>query len=113
MTDSWQAIDVNERGSLTAVSTVDDKTIVRLVADPITGALVVTTSGGSGITIIAVTGVIDDSNVTFTAASEPTVLVINGGVYQKTGGAITWTYLAGTITLSSPVGVGGSIFGIA
>lgn len=54
MADEWQAIDANERGSLTAVSTVDDKTIVRLVADPITGALLVTGSAGSG-TVTSIT----------------------------------------------------------
>lgn len=48
MSDSWQAIDANERGSLTAVSSVDDKTIVRLVADPNTGALLVHNNGGGG-----------------------------------------------------------------
>lgn len=67
---------------------------------------------GSGFTVITVTGVIDDSNTTFTVASQPTLLNINGQFYQKTGGAITWTYVAGTITISVPVGTGGSIFGI-
>ena len=67
---------------------------------------------GGGLTIITLTGTIDDSNVTFTAGSEPTQLVINGGIYKPAGGAITWTYVAGTIILSSPVGSGGSVYGI-
>lgn len=67
---------------------------------------------GTAITVITITGTRDDSNVVFTAASEPTLLNINGAFYEKTGGAITWTYLTGTITLSSAVGTGGSIYGI-
>jgi hypothetical protein len=66
----------------------------------------------AALSVIALTGAIDDSNMTFTAASQPTLLCINGSFYQKTGGAFTWDYLAGTITISSPVGTGGSIFGI-
>lgn len=69
-------------------------------------------STGGGVSNITITGTIDDSNVTFTSASQPTYLVINGATYSSTGGAITWSYLAGTITLSSPVGTGGSIFGL-
>jgi len=67
----------------------------------------------SGLTILVATGTIDDSNVVFTFTQEPTLININGAFYQKTGGAITWTYLAGTVTLSVPVGTGGSIYGIA
>lgn len=63
--------------------------------------------------ILAATGTIDDSNATFTFTSEPSLLVINGGIYQQTGGAITWSYSAGTATLSVAVGTGGSIFGIS
>ena len=69
-------------------------------------------STGGGITIVPITGTINDTNVTFTSTSEPTLLNINGAFYQTTGGVITWTYVAGTITLSSPVGTGGSIYGI-
>lgn len=70
------------------------------------------TSTATGFSIIAVSGTVNDSNVAFAAPSQPTLLCINGGFYQKTGGAITWTYVAGAITLSSPVGTGGSIFGV-
>lgn len=66
----------------------------------------------TSLTIIAVTGTIDDANVSFMAASQPTLLNINGAFYQKTGGSYTWTYVAGTITLSTPVGIGGQLFGI-
>lgn len=69
MTDSWAAYDANDKWSLTAVSTADDKTIVRLVADPNTGALLVTGGGGGGGgvgTYYTVSGTIDGSNQTFT-----------------------------------------------
>ena len=69
-------------------------------------------SGGLG-TILTATGTIDDSNVTFTFTQLPSILIINGGMYQQTGGSITWTYLAGTVTLSVAVGVNGAIFGLA
>jgi hypothetical protein len=70
------------------------------------------TPGGS-FTEIAVSGTIDDTNVDFTSATEPTYLIINGIWYKSTGGAITWSYAGGNITLSVPVGTGGSIFGVA
>lgn len=72
-----------------------------------------TTSGGIG-AILTATGTIDDSNTSFTFIRQPTLLVINGGVYQQTGGAITWTWTQGTLTatISSAVGTGGSIFGL-
>lgn len=66
----------------------------------------------SGLTIITVTGTIDDSNATFTMTSKPTLVNINGAFYQSTGGAITWSYSGGTLTLSSPVGTGGQIYGL-
>lgn len=74
------------------------------------GGFTISSSGG-GLTRVTITGTIDDSNVTFTSASEPDILVINGIWYESTGGAITWSYLAGTITLSVPVGTGGTIWG--
>lgn len=74
----------------------------------------VTITGGIGSSTLTATGTIDDSNKAFTFISLPTVLVINGAVYQQTGGAITWTWTVGTLTatLSAPVGSGGSIFGL-
>ena len=60
------------------------------------------------------TGTIDDTNVDFTFTQLPAIIVINGGEYRQTGGSITWTWNAGTLTatLSSPVGTGGSIYGL-
>lgn len=76
------------------------------------GTLTVTIPSAAGLSVIAVTGTVDDSNVTFTSASLPTLLNINGAFYQQTGGSITWSRSGTTITLSSPVGTGGQIFGI-
>lgn len=67
---------------------------------------------GAGLTIIAVTGVVNDTNLIFGSATQPTLLNINGAFYQKTGGAYTWSWVATVITLNQPVGAGGSIFGI-
>lgn len=83
--------------------------------------VVITTNGsgqkvinvvGAGLAPITVTGTIDDSNKTFNAATQPTLLNINGAFYLQSGGAYTWTYVGTTITLNQPVGLGGSIFGI-
>lgn len=63
-------------------------------------------------TLLDATGTIDDTNVDFTFTSEPSMIIINGASYRKTGGAITWSWSSLTATLSSPVGVGGSIYGI-
>lgn len=82
------------------------------VTETADGTKKITNTGASGFNIIAVSGTINDTNVTFTAASQPKLLNINGAFYQQTGGAYTWTYLAGTITLNAAVGTGGSIFGI-
>lgn len=95
------------------VSNADATVTLPFKIDSITGRLLVDAAGSSGITVIAIAGVINDANVSFTSASEPTLLVINGASYQATGGAITWAYVAGAITLSSPVGTGGSIFGLS
>ena len=70
MSDSWQAIDKNERGSLTAVSSVDGVTIVRLVADPVTGRLLVDLSGGGSNTFVY-NEVASGSGTSFTIAHTP------------------------------------------
>lgn len=59
-------------------------------------------------------GTIDDSNTAFQFALKPSFIVVNGGWYEGTGGAITWTWTAATstATLSSAVGSNGTIWGI-
>lgn len=70
------------------------------------------TAASSGITILPATGTIDDTNTVFIFTSAPTLININGAFYQSTGGAYTWTGTT-TVTLSNPVGTGGSIFGMS
>jgi len=64
-------------------------------------------------TIVPISGTRNDTNTTFTTASEPILVVINGQAWAGTGGAITWTYSGGTITTSQPVGTGGDIYGLS
>lgn len=110
MADSWQRIDVNSRGSLTAVSSVDDHTIVRLVADPATGALLVSTSGGGSSTFVN-NEIVAGSGTSWTLAGTPLAnaqhIYANGqrlipGVgqdYTIAGSAITTalSWAAGTV----------------
>lgn len=67
---------------------------------------------GGGLSVLTVTGTVDDSNLSFTVASQPTLVIINGASYRTTSDSITWTYLAGTLTLSQAVGAGGSIYAL-
>lgn len=76
------------------------------------GGVDVTSTGGAGFSILPVTGTINDSNKSFTVASLPSLVNINSGFYAPTGGNITWSYSGTTLTISSAVGVGGSIFAI-
>lgn len=70
----------------------------------------VETGGGSGSTLTQETpvGTVDDSNVTFTVTNTPLYLVVNGGQYAA-GQGMYASFLAGTITLSAPVGSTGFI----
>lgn len=61
-----------------------------------------------GLTIETPTGAVDDSNLTFTVANEPEYIVVNGSHYVEGTGTYV-SYVAGTITLSFPVGTGGFI----
>lgn len=99
---STKFADINLIGSITAA---DNRT---------TGQVDITFSGSGGsYSILTAAGTIDDSNTAFVFTKLPTELVINGASYIQTGGAITWTWNAGTLTatLSSSVGTGGSIYG--
>ncbi len=69
---TFSASDANDRPSLIAVSSSDSTVIVRLTADPVTGALLTTAAGSGGTgTWYTVTGTIDGSNATFTIPVSP------------------------------------------
>ncbi len=108
MTDAKR--DANMITVMLGVSSADSTVTLPFKIDSVTGRLLV--SSVTSLVVIAITGTVNDANLAFTAANQPTVLVINGAAYQTTGGAITWTYVAGAITLSAPVGTGGSIYGL-
>lgn len=74
-----------------------------------------TISASATSSILVATGTRNDSNMDFTFVSQPAIVVINGASYRSTGGAITWTWTAATltVTLSSAVGSGGDIYGIS
>jgi hypothetical protein len=71
-------------------------------------------SGGLANAILVTTSTIDDSNTAFVFTRKPSVIIYNGVGMIETGGSITWTWNASTLTatLSAPVGTGGSIFGL-
>ena len=65
--------------------------------------------GGGGLSVLTATGSIDDSNVTFVFTSTPTLVVVNGAIYQN-GSGVTISGI--TATLDNPAGTGGSVFGL-
>lgn len=71
------------------------------------GGFVVTST--SGTPFEPTSGTIDNSNVTFTFVTKPTLINVNGTFYREGKG---WSWLAGTATLDNPVGTGGDIFAI-
>ncbi len=69
---------------------------------------IVASGGGGGANFETPVGSVDDSNTTFTVTNTPLYIIVNGVVYFEGTGLFT-SYSAPTITLSSPVGVGGFI----
>lgn len=68
-----------------------------------------TATGSASINPIVVTGAIDNSNTSFTAASAPNLVIVNGASYRDGHGcSITGT----AITLDNPVGNGGDIYAL-
>jgi hypothetical protein len=64
-------------------------------------------ASGAALAIITVTGTINDTNTSFTAASTPTLVCINGAFYRN-GKGVT---ISGTsITTDNPVGTAGDIY---
>lgn len=71
--------------------------------------ITISATGSVALTPIAMTGDIDDSNVSFTAASEPSIVIVNGASYRH-GAGVT---ISGTsVTLDNPVGTGGDLYGL-
>ncbi len=72
--------------------------------------ITISATGGSGsFSVLAATGTVDDSNTSFTFASEPALVVVNGQSYRDGHGCT----IAGTsVTLDFPVGTGGDIYGL-
>ena len=68
----------------------------------------------SGAERLTATGLVDDSNKTFTFEEEPTYIIINGVMYPKATSIFNWSWTAGTLTatLAVPVGAGGFIEGL-
>ena len=104
--------DGTKRGQVSMINIIPG-TGVSLAYSSAFGRNDITISAAASSSILDFTGTVNDSNVTFITTAEPSIVVINGASYRATGGPITWTYVAGTITLSSPVGTGGNIYGIA
>lgn len=71
--------------------------------------ITITATGTASITPIAVTGTINDSNLSFTATSAPSLVIVNGKAFRDGKGCS----ISGTaITLDFPVGVGGDIYAL-
>lgn len=69
----------------------------------------ITATGTASLSPIAVTGTVDDSNTSFTAASTPNLVIVNGASYRH-GHGVT---ISGTsITLDNPVGTNGDIYAL-
>lgn len=68
----------------------------------------ITSGGGSALNKETPSGAVDDSNVTFTVSNTPFFINVNGGIYEV-GLGLYASYVAGTITLTSPIGTGGFI----
>lgn len=69
----------------------------------------VTITGGGALAVLTATGTVNDSNLTFTFASTPTLVVVNGATYRNGAGC---TIVTTTVTLNNPVGSGGDIYGL-
>lgn len=104
-------IDGNSRQGLTAASSVDGKTPIRLFADPTTHRLLVTAAATEAGYQVA-TGTVNGVNTVFVFPVAPSVISVDHATYQKTSsdGTVNWT---GTTTITLAVAPINDIFGIA
>lgn len=68
----------------------------------------ISASGGAGVTFETPVGTVNDTNTIFTVSNTPSYINVNGLIYTE-GNGIYVSYVAGTITLNTPVGTGGFI----
>lgn len=106
--NTWADIDVNSKGALTGVSSLDGITPTRVAVDPATGAILVSSAGG-GITLMTATGTVNGLNAAFTFVSEPTVIVSDNATYRVNNG---WTWNAGLLQATMSVPPSSDIFGM-
>lgn len=104
--DKLEALSGDERLDVKAIKGLDEH--LRKVTDRIVvgGVGAIPTVGYS---ILAASGTVDGTNLTFTFAGKPAMVNVNGAFYQEGHG---WTYTASNVVLDNPVGTGGHIFGL-
>lgn len=114
MNDEIIKRDPNHVTTLAGVTNDANLSVTMLRVDPISKRLLVASTGGSGgITEIPIIGTVDGSNITYTATSIPTYLVVDGAWYKKldNNGIVQWSSSGLIITTNiTPIN---SIFGIA
>lgn len=71
--------------------------------------ITINATGSGSFNVLAATGTVDDSNTTFTFASEPVLVVVNGTSYRHGHGV---TISSTSVTLDNPAGVGGDCYGL-
>ena len=88
-------------GTNVSIAVADDNSNKRV-------GLTISASGGAGVSYETPVGDVNDTNTTFTVSNTPVYINVNGLIYREGEGIFT-SYVAGTITLSTPVGTGGFI----
>lgn len=73
------------------------------------GIDVSTTGTGGGLGFLTATGAVNNTNTTFTFASAPTLVIVNGATYRNGHGV---TISGTTATLDNPAGTGGDVYGL-
>ncbi len=103
--------DSNSVAVATGVSDLDGVTILPWKINHTTGRVmtsaVIATSGFSPLTA---TGTVDGSNTSFTFASAPSVIIVDGKIFRKTSsdGTVNWT---GTTSVTLTIAPVSDIFG--
>lgn len=103
-------IDSNSRQGLTAASSSDGKTPIRVYADPITHRLLVS-AAATGAGYQQPTGTVNGVNTVFVFPATPSVVSVDNNTLQKVSsdGTVNWT---GTTTITLTNAPNTDIFGI-